>query len=133
MGPGTIIFFNFCLFDFTSLSTIWDFPGSNPYKVEPGRIKFLAQGHNTKYPRSLEPATPRFQVKHSTASCDYNNFPTSKHQPKNLDRRKPVFRGLQTTMAQNLHISTDLLAPLLFANWKVSYLNLLLVIFQFNS
>ena len=39
-----------------------------------------------------------------------------------LDARKPVFRGLQTTKAQpSLRGS----APLLFAFWKGSYLNLL--------
>ena len=48
------------------------------------------------------------------------------------DVRKPVFRGLQTTMAQtSLHIRAVWSAPLLFAYWKVSYLNLLQVKFNF--
>ena len=43
-----------------------------------------------------------------------------------IDARKPVFGDLRTTKAQtSLHIHADWSAPLLFAFWKVSYLNLL--------
>ena len=42
------------------------------------------------------------------------------------DTRKPIFGGLQITKAQtSLCILADCLAPLLFAFWKVSYLNFL--------
>ena len=44
-----------------------------------------------------------------------------------LDARNPVFRGLQTTKAQtSLHVWS---APFLFAYWKVSYLDFVLVKF----
>ena len=43
-----------------------------------------------------------------------------------VNARKPVFGGLPTTQAQTrLCIRTDWSAPLLFAFWKVLYLNLL--------
>ena len=49
-----------------------------------------------------------------------------------LDARKPVFRGLWKTKAQtSLRIWADLSAPLFFAYWKVSYLELLQAKFQF--
>ena len=51
-----------------------------------------------------------------------------------LDARKPVFGGLQSTQAQtSLHIYVVWSAPLLFAIWKVSYINLLQVKFEFSS
>ena len=51
-----------------------------------------------------------------------------------LDARKPVFGGLWITQAQTrLSILTVWSAPLLFAFWKVSYINLLQVIFQISS
>ena len=51
-----------------------------------------------------------------------------------LVARKPVFRGLQTTQAQtSLRIRAVWSAPLLFAYWKVSYLDLLRAKFQFSS
>ena len=51
-----------------------------------------------------------------------------------LDARKPVFGGLGTTQAQtSLPIRAVRSAPLLFAFWKVSYVNLLQVKFQFSS
>ena len=49
-----------------------------------------------------------------------------------LDARKPVFSGLRTTQAQtSLRIRAVWSAPLLFAFWKVSYVNLLQVNFNF--
>ena len=49
-----------------------------------------------------------------------------------LDARKPVFGGLWTTKAQtSLRIRAAWSVPLLFANWKVSYLDLLQAKFQF--
>ena len=54
----------------------------------------------------------------------------------NLDlvARKPVFRGLRTTQAQtSLRIRAVWSAPLLLALWKVSYINLIQVKFQFSS
>ena len=42
-----------------------------------------------------------------------------------LDGGKPVFRGLQTTKLQT--------TPLSLVYWKVSYINLLQVKFQFSS
>ena len=51
-----------------------------------------------------------------------------------LDARKPVIEGLRTTKVQtSLHIHADCSVPLLFAFWKVSYLNLPQVKFQFSS
>ena len=51
-----------------------------------------------------------------------------------LDARKPVFGGLRTTQAQtSLRIRAVWSAPLLFAIWKVSYVNLLQVKSQFSS
>ena len=51
-----------------------------------------------------------------------------------LDARKLVFGGLQTTQAQtSLRIRAVWSAPLLFAYWKVSYLDLLHAKFQFSS
>ena len=51
-----------------------------------------------------------------------------------LHARKPVFRGLQTAKAQtSLRILAVWSAPLLFAFWKVSYLNLLQAKFKFSS
>ena len=48
-----------------------------------------------------------------------------------LDVRKPVFGGLWTTQAQtSLRIHAVWSAPLLFAFWKVLYVNLLQVKFQ---
>ena len=48
--------------------------------------------------------------------------------------RKPIFRGLRTTQAQtSLRIHAVWSAPLLFAFWKVSYLDLLLAEFQLSS
>ena len=50
------------------------------------------------------------------------------------DARKPVFGGLRTTKAHtNLPIHAVLPGPLLFAYWKVSYLDLLRTKFQFSS
>ena len=50
-----------------------------------------------------------------------------------LDARKPVFRGLRATKAQtSLRICADWSAPLLFAFWKVPYLNLLQAKINFN-
>ena len=47
--------------------------------------------------------------------------------------RKPIFGGLQTTQAQtSLRISAVWSTPLLFAFWKVSYLDLLLTEFQLS-
>ena len=46
----------------------------------------------------------------------------------------PVFGGLQTTKAQtSLRIRADWSVHLLFAYWKVSYLNLLQTKFQYSS
>ena len=51
-----------------------------------------------------------------------------------LDAKNPVFGGLRTTQAQtSLRIHAVRSAPLLFAFWKVSYVNLLQVKFQFSS
>ena len=51
-----------------------------------------------------------------------------------LGARKPVFSGWRTTKAQtSLGIPAVWSAPLLFAYWKVSYLNLLQAKFQFSS
>ena len=51
-----------------------------------------------------------------------------------LDARKPVFGGLRTTQAQtSLRIRAVWSAPLFFAYWKVSYLDLLQAKFQFSS
>ena len=51
-----------------------------------------------------------------------------------LDMRKPVFGCLRTTKAQtSLRIRTVWSAPLLFAFWKVLYVNFLQVKFQFSS
>ena len=51
-----------------------------------------------------------------------------------LDVRKPVFGDLGTTKAQtSLRICAVWSAPLLFAYWKVSYLDLLQTKFQFSS
>ena len=51
-----------------------------------------------------------------------------------LDARKPVFGGLRITQAQtSLRIRAVCLAPLLFAFWKVLYVNLRQVEFQFSS
>ena len=51
-----------------------------------------------------------------------------------LGARKPVFGGLRTTKAQtSLRIRAVWSAPLLFAYWKVSYLDLLQAKFQFSS
>ena len=50
------------------------------------------------------------------------------------DARKFVFGGLRTTQAQtSLRIRVDWWAPLFFAFWKASYLNLLRSKFQFSS
>ena len=47
---------------------------------------------------------------------------------------KPVFGGLPTTKAQtNLRVHADRLAPMIFAYWEVSYLDLLRAKFQFSS
>ena len=49
-----------------------------------------------------------------------------------LNTSKPVFEGVRTTKAQtSLCIRTDWSAPVLFANLKESYLNLLKANFQF--
>ena len=49
-----------------------------------------------------------------------------------LDARKPVFGSLRTIQAQtNLRIRAAWSAPLLFALWKVSYVNMLHVNFNF--
>ena len=49
-----------------------------------------------------------------------------------IDASKPVFGGLRTAKAQtSLRIPSVWSAPLLFAYWKVSYLNLLQPKFQF--
>ena len=51
-----------------------------------------------------------------------------------LDERKPVFGGFRTTEAQtSLRVRAVRSAPLLFAYWKISYLNLLQAKFQFSS
>ena len=51
-----------------------------------------------------------------------------------LNARKPVFGGLRTTQAQtSQHIRAVWSAPLLFAFWKIPYLTLLQVKFQFSS
>ena len=51
-----------------------------------------------------------------------------------LDVRKPVFGGLRTTQAQTrLRIRAVWSAPLLFVFWKVSYIYLLHMKFQFSS
>ena len=57
------------------------------------------------------------------------------HSPyMGLNAKKSVFGGLRTTKAQNsLRIHADWSAPSLFAFWKLSYLNLLQVEFQFSS
>ena len=56
------------------------------------------------------------------------------HLHLGLDARKPVFGGLQTTQAQiSLRIRAVWSAPLLFAFWKVSYVNLLQGKFQVSS
>ena len=48
------------------------------------------------------------------------------------DARKPVFRGLRTTQAQtSLRIRAVWSGPLLFTFWKVSYVNLLQVKFNY--
>ena len=47
---------------------------------------------------------------------------------------KPVFGDLRTAKAQTrLRIRADLSEPLLFAYWKVLYLNLLQASFQYSS
>ena len=49
------------------------------------------------------------------------------------DARKPVFGGLRTTQAQtSLRICAVWSAPLLFPFWKLSYVNLMQVKFQFS-
>ena len=51
-----------------------------------------------------------------------------------LDARKPVLNGLRTTQAQtSLRIRAVWSAPLLFAFWKLSYVDLLQVKFLFSS
>ena len=51
-----------------------------------------------------------------------------------LDARKPVFGGVRTTKAQaSLRIHAGLSAPLLFANQKVPYQDLLHAKFKFSS
>ena len=56
------------------------------------------------------------------------------HYYMSLDVRKPVFRDLQTTQAQtSLRIRAVWSAPLLFVLWKVSYVNLLQVKFEFSG
>ena len=51
-----------------------------------------------------------------------------------LDARKLVLKGLQTTMAQtSLSIRADWSEPLLFTFWKVSYQNLPQAKFLFSS
>ena len=58
----------------------------------------------------------------------------SKQHRKGLDVRKPVFGGLGTTQAQtSLRIRAVWSAPLLFAFWKILYVNFLQVKFQFSS
>ena len=48
--------------------------------------------------------------------------------------RRPVFDGLRTTKAQtSLRVRAVSSAPFLFILWKVSYVNLLQVKFQFSS
>ena len=48
--------------------------------------------------------------------------------------RKPIFGGLRTTQAQtSLRIRAVWSAPLLFAFWKVSDLDLVLAEFQLSS
>ena len=55
------------------------------------------------------------------------------HLYMGLVARKPVFGGLGTTQAQtSLRIRAVWSAPLLFAFWKILYVNLLLVKFQFS-
>ena len=51
-----------------------------------------------------------------------------------LNARKPVFGGLQTTLAQtSLRICKVWSVPLLFAFWKVPYVNLQQVKFQYSN
>ena len=64
-----------------------------------------------------------------------NSTTRAKLEHMGLDARKPVFEGLRKTKAlTSLRIRTDWSAtPLLFAYWKVSYLNLLQAKFQVLS
>ena len=56
------------------------------------------------------------------------------HSYMGRDARKPVFMGLRITQAQtSLHIRAVWSAPSLFAFWKISYVNLLPVKFEFSS
>ena len=51
-----------------------------------------------------------------------------------LDARKPDLGGLPTAKTQtSLRIRAVLSAPLLFADWTVSYIDLLLAKFQYSS
>ena len=51
-----------------------------------------------------------------------------------LNTWKPVFGGLQTTQAQtSLRIHAVWSVPLLLAFWEVSYVNLLMMKFQYSS
>ena len=90
-------------------------------------------------PVRLEPATLRSRVKHSTTeplgSLELKVYLEEfLIDDKGLDVRKPVFGGLLTTkVLTSLRIRADLSAPLLFAFWKVPYVNLLQVKFQFSS
>ena len=60
--------------------------------------------------------------------------PRTKIYDTGLDTTKPVFGGLQTTQAQtSLPIRSVWSALLLFTYWKVPYVNLLQVKFQFSS
>ena len=53
---------------------------------------------------------------------------------KGLDTSKPVFGGLQATEVQtSLRILAVWSVHLMFAHWKVSYLDLLCAKFQFSS
>ena len=70
------------------------------------------------------PAVPASSQSSNSCNCGWPVPPCSPHL--GLKARKPVFGDLRTTQAQtSLRIRAVWSAPLLFAFWKVSYVNLL--------
>ena len=75
-----------------------------------------------------------FIFKRDDYTCTINTKISCAGSLFGLDARKPVFGGSWTTQAQtNLRIPAVWSAPLLFAFWKVLYVNLLQAKFQFTS
>ena len=74
---------------------------------------------------SFETVSSRSSTPHSNTNS-YIGLPNM-----GLDARKPVFGGLRTTKAQTSLGCAFWWAPLLFANWKLSYLDLLRANFNF--